>query len=222
MTKRTVIIGGYDTAAKGWVLNVCQLADAEQKTNFVEKRGGDGSWNLSTAMTGGIPRYKDRLLTLRLECSEGTRGERTVLISEMVNQLDGLTWTIIHPDRPGYYLRGQVSIAVEHHGLANSAVNVTCVCEPWIYKAEETVIRLTLTSEEKNASLINEGRRALVPLLTVEGGGNALLKYGTNSLALSSDGSYEWPTLLLTTGAHPITYSGSGTLVITYREAVLR
>lgn len=220
MEKRTVIIGEYDTAAKGWTLNVCHLADAEQKTNYIEKRGGDGSWNLSTAMTGGIPRYKDRLLTLRLECSEGTRGERTSLISEMANLLDGLTCDIIHPDHPGYYLRGQVSISVEHHGLANSAVNVVCVCEPWIYKATETIVRLTLSSTEKNVTLVNEGRRALVPLLTVDG--NVLLKYGTASLSLSSDGAYEWPTLLLTTGVHPVTYSGSGTLVITYREAVLR
>lgn len=220
MTKRTVIIGGYDTAAKGWTLNVCQLADAEQKTNFIEKTGGDGSWNLSTAMTGGIPRYRDRNLTLRLECSEGTRSDRTRLISEMVNQLDGLTWNIVLPDHFGYYVRGQVRVMVEYHDLAHSAVTVEGVCEPWIYKAEETVVKLTLTSEEKRATLVNNGRRALVPVLTVDG--NVLLKYGTAQLALSSDGTYEWPTLLLTTGAHPITYSGSGTLVITYREAVLR
>lgn len=222
MEKRTVIIGGYDTAVKGWTLNVCQLADAEQKTNFIEKAGGDGSWNLSTAMTGGLPRYRDRALVIRLECSEGTRSDRTMLISEMVNQLDGLTWDIVLPDHPGYYVRGQARIMVEYHDLAHSAVTIECVCEPWIYKAEETIVHLTLTTEERTATLINNGRRALVPLLTLEGGGNALLEYGTASLALDTDGSYEWPTLLLTTGAHVITYSGTGSLVITYREAVLR
>lgn len=218
MNKRTVIIGEYDTAAKGWTLNVCQLADAEQKTNYIEKVGGDGSWNLSTTLTDGIPRYKDRTLMLRLECSEGTREDRRQLIAEMVNGLDGFTWPIYLPDRPGYYLNGQVRVRKEFNNLANSAVNVEAVCEPWLYKIEETVIRLTPTSEKKNTALINEGRRALVPQLDVVG--DVLLEYGAASLALST-GTYEWPILFLTPGAHPISYSGEGTLVITYREAVL-
>jgi hypothetical protein len=50
--------------------------------------------------------------------------------------------------------------------------------------------------------------------------GDVLLEYGAASLALST-GTYEWPILFLTPGAHPISYSGEGTLVITYREAVL-
>ena len=219
MIKRTVIIGEYDTAAKGWTLNTCQLADAEQKTKHIEKTGGDGSWNLSTVMTDGIPRYKDRPLTLRLECSEGSRTDRRRLISEMVNKLDGLTWHITLPDYPEHYVVAQIQVREEFNNLANSAVLVEGVCEPWIHKAEETVVKLTLAQTKKSATLINEGRRALVPLLTVDG--NVLIEYGAASISLSS-GTFEWPMLLLTTGSHPITYSGSGTLMITYREAVLR
>ena len=51
--------------------------------------------------------------------------------------------------------------------------------------------------------------------------GNVKLTYGTSVMQMTA-GTYEWPTLLLTTGDHVVKYSGNGTLKITYREAVLR
>ena len=76
MQKRTARIGGYDTAVYGWTLTGCELRAPEQKTNYVERTGGDGSWDLSTVMTGGVPRYKDRTLTITLENSQGDRADR--------------------------------------------------------------------------------------------------------------------------------------------------
>lgn len=220
MTKRTLLLGAYDTAAKGWTLSECALSDPEQKTNYLEKKGGDGSWDLSTVVTDGIPRYMDRNLSARLECSEGTRWERTTLISEMVNRLDGLAWHIVLPDYPEHYLVGRVHVAVNFHDLAHSSVTVTAVCEPWLYKAQETAFSLAATKDEKTVVLPNNGRKVLVPLLTTTG--SILLKYGTSSISLTDANSYEWPTLLLTPGDHSVTYSGEGTLVVKYREAVLR
>jgi hypothetical protein len=50
-----------------------------------------------------------------------------------------------------------------------------------------------------------------------------ILKYGDLSTTLS-DGLYEWPALLLTSGYHTLQYMGfpGSMLRITYREAVLR
>jgi hypothetical protein len=219
MQKRSVIFGAYNTAAHGWTLTGCTLGDAEQKTNYVEKPGGDGSWNLSTVLTNGIPRYKDRPLTVTLECSEGTRDDRVVLISEMINQLDGLEWDIVLPDHPGKYVRGQVHVVEDQNSLAYAKVTVTATCEPWLYYARESIVELTATEAVQVAYIRNGGRRASVPMLAVTG--SVRLGYGATSLQLSA-GSYKWPALLLTPGIHPLEYSGDGTLTITFREAVLK
>ena len=102
---------------------------------------------------------------------------------------------------------------------AHAAVTVTAVCDPWRYAKDETVYTLTAAEAEKTAQLANEGRRTAVPLLAITGG-TILLKYGAYSWALG-DGTYQLPDLTLPQGGGTLTYSGTGTLRISYREAVL-
>ena len=220
MIKRTLLVGAYDTATHGWTLVECALSNPEMKTNYIEKNGGDGSWDLSTVVTDGIPRYKTRELAATLECSVGTRTERATLISQMINQLDGLEWHIVLPDYPNHYLVGRVHVGVVYNDLAHACVTVSAVVEPWLYKAQATAYSLTAAADERTVTLSNNGRKELVPVLTVTG--TVLLKYGTASISLTNAASYQWPTLLLTPGNHTVAYSGSGTLAIAYREAVLR
>lgn len=219
MQKRGVILGSYDTAANGWTLTGWTLSPALEKTNFVDKRGGDGSWDLSTALTDGIPTFSDRDLTITLELSTGSRQSRNDEISYMTNTLHGMRVDIELPDDIYYHLSGKVYITKEYSNEAHAAVTVTAVCEPWLYANEDTVVTLTAASTEKTATLINNGRRAVVPALTVTGS-SVRVSYGMNSMSMTA-GSYKWPELLLTPGRHDIKYSGSGTLTITYREAVL-
>lgn len=222
LTKRTVLIGAYDTAANGWTLTGYKLSDPDQKTNYTERRGGDGSWDLSTVLTDGIPTYNDRSLVVTLECSEGDRYDREKLLSQMVNSLDGLEWHIVLPDHPDHYLTGRVHVAVDYSNLAHAAVTVTAICAPWLYKAAETVVELTAAAGKQTATLTNAGRQAVIPILSVTGeGASVLLAFGSASKSLSA-GVYQWPELMLKPGEHTLTYSGSGALSITYREAVLR
>lgn len=220
MKKRSIKIGNYDTATYGWTLTGCILSDPEQKVNYVERPGGDGSWDLSTALTGGVPRYKNRSLTVTLECSEGAREDREMLINEMVNQLDGLEWPIVLPDRPDYYLQGRVHVAVTLSSPAYAAVTVTATCEPWLYAAKETIKELTASDAEQTVLLTNYGRRTVVPRLTVAGGTATIALPG--AYITLEPGSYEWPTLQLAPGLTEVVCAVSGLLTFTYREAVLR
>lgn len=220
MLARSIRFGEYDTASHGWTLTGYKLSDPEQKTNYIEKAGGDGSWDLSTVNTEGIPRYKDRSLTVTLEHSGGTRATRQEVISYMLNKLDGLEWAIWLPDYPGYYVTGRVHVAVDYNDPAHAAVTVTAVCAPWLYRLEPTEHVLKATTTEQAVTLTNSGRLAMVPTLKVTG--SVALTYGSDILQLTKAGTYEWPVLLLTPGDHVLEYSGTGTLTITYREAVLR
>lgn len=214
-------LGSYDTAANEWTLASWKLGDAPQKTNYVEKSGGDGSWDLSTALTDGVLRYGDRTLSATFECSEGDRLYREAKISQMINQLDGMEVHIELPDDPDHYLVGRLKLVKEYNDLAHGAVSLTATCKPWKFSRTETKVNLTAASTEKTARLVNNGRRAVVPVLTVAGtNASVRMTYGAISLTMAA-GTAQWPDLILTPGNHELKYSGTGTLVITYREAVL-
>lgn len=219
MKKRTIRFGDYDTAVHGWTLTGWKLGRAEQKTTYIDKPNGDGTWDLSTSLSDGIIKYKDRSLTATFECSEGTRMERETAIRHMVNTLDGMKLEIRLPDDPEHYVTGRIQVAREYNDMAHAAVTVTATCEPWKYAGAETVVVVTAGTEKQTLTLYNGGRRAAVPTLTVTGA-TVLLEYGNASMAMGP-GTYKWPNLLLTPGSHGVRYSGNGTIAFTYREAVL-
>lgn len=222
MQKRKVIFGNYDTAVAGWTLTGWKLSDAVQKTKYVEKSGGDGSWDLSTAMTDGVPKYKDRTLTATFECSEGDRLSREAQIRQMVNTLDGRSMNIYLPDDDSTHLEGRVHVKRDYNDPAHAAVTVTATCAPWKFFNDEQIIELTATTTMQTVELVNAGGRVAVPVITITGTGTQtlLLKLGTATKAFG-DGVYQWPVLVLTPGAHELQYVGVGTATLTYREAVL-
>ena len=225
MEKRTARIGDYDTAVYGWTLTGCVLSAPEQKTNYVERTGGDGSWDLSTVLTGGIPRYKDRELVITLENSQGDRASREKIISTMVNKLDGLEWQIVLPDHPDHYLLGRVHLEVNYSDLAHAMVTVTAICQPWLYNARERVVELdapiTISTDTATFLIYNDGRKVVTPSLTVTGTAHLGFKEYRQSFTA---GTYTaWVPFQLAPGTNELTYTGStgGTLTLRYREAVL-
>ena len=225
MQKRSVRLGDYDTASDGlWTLAALDFQEPDQETNMVQVPGRTkGPLDLSAILTEGEPCYGSRSLSITLESSEGDREARQVRISNMINRLHGRRVDIVFPDHPQHYSTGRLSVKQSYNDPAHAAVEVSGTCEPWLYSAEETQVVLQATSSEQVAHLTNAGAMTVVPVLevTAEAGQNILLKYGTASGSFSA-GTYSWPTLWLTPGEHEVTYSGAGTLTITYREAVLR
>lgn len=224
MQKRKIIIGTYDTATEGlWTLAACTLGSAEHRESFVEVPGHNGSLDLSTALTAGEPYYGDREFSATLESSEGTRLEREERINRMINQLDGWRHNIILPDDPGHYISGRVRVEKLYNDPAHAAVQVTAICDPWRYNKTETVVGLIATATEQTASLINLGRRSVVPTIKVTDG-DVLLVFRTEAEEYRwtlSPGEYIQAPLYLKTGSAPLRYSGTGKVTLTYREAVL-
>lgn len=230
MEKRKIIIGTYDTALTGlWTLAGWGFEDPTLVESYIEVPGRiDGPLDASTALTDGDARYGARAFEAILESSEGTRLEREARISAMVNQLDGNRFDIVLPDDPTHHIRGRVRVAKLFNNLAHGSVKVTATCEPWRYNNTDTVVGVTATATEQTVTLVNTGRRAVVPALQVTGG-TVSITFSTSREALEEDtfrktldaGTYQYPDLFLTPGTHPLKYSGTGTLLLTYREAVL-
>lgn len=224
MIKRTIQLGDYDTAADGlWTLAAWAFPEPAIMENLVDIPGRyKGPLDLSTALTDGVPTYSARNLSITLESSEGDRLARDERIAVMVNQLHGQRVNIVLPDRPLHYAIGRLSIETLYNDPAHASVQVTGVCEPWLYAKDEAVVPLQAAAEAKTVRVRNAGAMPVLPLLTITGtGASFLLQYQENSWALGP-GIYELPALLLKPGDHVMTYSGSGVAELRYREAVLR
>lgn len=217
---RKVMIGDYDTGAKGWTLSGCQLAPAEWRENLIEVPGMDGVLDASAALTGAVT-YAPRLLELTLERSDGTRTTRTAALDELVNSLDGQVLHIILPDDVQHYLTGRVRVAPQYNDLAHAQVLISANCDPWRYKvAATTVARSDLGTAYKHLPLPNE-RRPVIPTITVEQ--STTLLWGGNTIALSA-GTYHRADICLAAGANILkakVASGVGTISVGYQEARL-
>lgn len=226
ITKRKLILSGYDTAIDGlWTMSACKLTKALQLQTFIDVPARYAPLDASTALTDGEPYYGSASLYAYFESSEGDLAARQTRIDAMVNFLDGRSVQIVHPDHPNHYLIGRIQVTPDFNDLAHCAVEVNAVCDPWFYATDPTVVQLAAAEEAQTAQLVNAGRMAVVPTILVDG--DVHLVYGTSSWELSS-GEYALPDLLLTPGTaynqaavHEISYSGTGTITFTYREAVL-
>ena len=224
MIKRTITLGDYDTAAHGlWTLAGWVFPEPVQETNLVAVPGRvKGPLDLSTALTDGEPSYSARVLSIVLESSEGDRLARKARIADMVNMLHGRRVDIVLPDDPLHYATGRLAIKTLYNDPAHASVQVTATCEPWLYAMDETVLPLQATATAQTSLLRNSGAMSVVPLVQIAAaaGASVNLKYREFSWSLTA-GDYKLPDLLLTPGDHVIEYSGTGTLTITYREAVI-
>lgn len=223
MEKRKIIIGDYDTAAAGWTLAALQVSPPEQKTNFVDKPGGHGTWDLSTVLTDGVPVYHDRTLTARLELSTGDKASRDTIIQTLTHTLSGRSLNIVLPDRAGYHLTGRVQVAKEYSDLAHAAVTVTAVCSPCLYADTEQSKVYKLTSTKMQTTFQNAGALPVVPTVRVYGSGTTIsaeLTFGETTWTLGA-GTYTLPGLVLAPGSNIISNAGTGYFEVKWREAVL-
>lgn len=220
MEKRKIIFGTYDTALQGaWTLARLNLTSPAFQTNLVQVPGRSRPLDLSAVLTDGEPVYNSRNLTAVLENSDDDRAARERRIRDIIAELDGYQKQIWLPDDAEHYLQGRLHVVRDYNDLAHASVTVTAVCDPWLYNNEETVHNLAAKAQAQTAIIVNYGRRAVVPVLEITGGSVSLI-YGTYTWSLST-GTYQLPDFILRTGEHQLTYSGTGSIKITYREAVL-
>ena len=218
MKKRTLIMGDYDTAAGRWTLAALHVTKAPQVQNFLSVPGRFAPIDVSTYLTDGEPYYENAQLSATLENSFGTHADREALIQDLVDRIDGHTLQIVHPDKPDRYMVGRIQVQPEFNNPAYCVVTISAVCEAWSYAKEETTVELIGTGDMQTTQLVNNGRLSVTPAITVTG--EMDLIFGQYSFSLG-EGTYLLPEIYLKPGAHEISYKGTGTATLVYREAVL-
>lgn len=216
--KRFILFGKHNTAYDwGLLLTAKAVADAEPKTNYQELDGVSGTLDLTESLTGEVA-YADRLLTASFSASDGTAQEREALFRKVVATIHGRRFQIVEPDNPDFYLVGRVKVKNEWHSHAFSTFDVEADCEPWRYALNESERRVTVRGAAVDVVLNNTGVKPVCPVITVAGTVNITDNSVTTEL---TTGSYKITDIRLQPGSNVIRVEGSGTVVFTYREAVL-
>lgn len=215
---RGIQIGEYHTV-EDWdlILNEMTINPPTPKLVSVPVDGRDGDIDLSDALTGEVM-YNNREASFMFLVTGGTQIERENKIDEIINAVHGLKTSIVLPDDPDHYLVGRCSVSEVKNDRAYGSFRITANCDPYRYSLIETTRTVNATATATDFVLYNAGRKTVTPTLVVTG--SVTLVYGTTSIGLEN-GTYKLPSLALRKGATPVKISGSGSVIITYREAVL-
>lgn len=215
---RGVYFGEYHTVADwGLILSAKTIDPPSPKIVNVNIDGRDGTLDLSRALTGEM-KFNNRGASFSFLVTEGSQADRDYMIQAIINAIHGRKLDIIEPDDLDHYFIGECTINDVYNDKAYGSFTVTAECEPYRYSRNETIRTIELNSTPTEIILTNNGRRTLVPTITVTDSVNLVI--GTTNASLSA-GTYKLSALSLKTGGTLLTVSGSGTVRFTYREAVL-
>ena len=201
----------------GLILNSKKLDPPTPKVVKVSVDGRDGDLDLSEALTGEI-RYENRGAEFTFLITEGSQADREYMINNIINTIHGRTCKIVLPDDLERYLIGRCTVSGIMNDKAYGSFSVSANCEPYRYSIYETKRTIDLTNVATEIALVNSGRKTVVPTIVIDDTAN--ITFGNTTLSLSA-GTYQIPALKLTSGVNTIAVSGSGTLALSYREAVL-
>lgn len=215
---RGVYFGDYHTVADwGLILSAKNINPPTPKIVNVDIDGRDGTLDLSRALTDDI-KFNDREASFSFLVTEGTQSDREYMIQNIINTIHGKRLKIIEPDFLDLYLIGECIVSDVINDKAFGSFTVSATCEPYRYYIDEVNRVITASATPVNVVLNNTGRKTVTPMVTVEGSVN--LEFGSSKVGLET-GTYKLSNLLLKSGSNIVTVSGSGTVVFTYREAVL-
>jgi phage-related protein len=215
---RGVYFGNYHTVEDwGLILSAKSIDPPTPKIVNRNVDGRDGTLDLSRALTGDM-KFNDREASFSFLVTEGKQSDRDNMIRNIINAVHGKRLNIIEPDDLDHYFIGECTVKEVYNDKAYGSFTVTAECDPYRYSVNETIRRVTLSTTPIEVVLTNNGRRTLVPTITVSDSVN--LVFGTTSASLSA-GTHKLSSLALKNGTTALKVSGSGTVTFSYREAML-
>lgn len=218
MLLRGVKFGDYHTATE-WelILNKKSITPPKPKTVYVSVNGRDGDLDLSEALTGEI-KYENRTASFSFLLTNGSNLDRENIITEILAVIHGRKLQIIDDDYPDHYLVGRCTVTGSSNNKSYGSIDIQCNCDPWRYSINDVIRSKTVSGTPLELLCVNSGVKTVIPELKVTG--DITLQFGTTNVSLS-DGSYKLANLLLKTGTTKLIVGGSGSLTVTYKEAIL-
>ena len=193
------------------------VGDAEPKENYVDIPFGDGSLDLTEAVTGEVS-YSNRefeaIFTIK-----PPRSEWPDLVRMMQAYLNGIKRKIRIADEPDYYLIGRCKTGFKKDGVLGR-LTVSATCEPWKLKNAPTVKSVTIPASGTVTAYLPNSRKRVIPTITTSAEISIIFDGKTTVV---TTGTHKFTNIVLVEGENQMTITGTtGTTInFEYREGAL-
>lgn len=185
------------------------------KVNIVEIKGGDGEIDLSTSLTDGNMKYENRTIELSF-AAIGFGSDFDEAIDAFINSVHGKHVELIFDDDPLHYFVGRGEVTEREYAKGFATITCEFNVEPYRYDIEVTSVSKTI---DGTATLtLANARQWVVPTITASA--EMVLHY-QGAMYQILEGRHINENILLRDGENVLTFSGSGTIVLEYRQGVL-
>lgn len=202
----------------GLLLSTFEIGAAEPKTNYIDIPGGDGSIDLTEALTGEIA-YDNRTITATFTLNQ-PRDEWRPIMDVVRAYCHGRKFNIVAPNDDDHYYIGRVNVGpLEIDGVI-ATFEMTIVCDPYKYKKDLTVHDFTIDASGTLITTLINARRRVVPTVTVNN--TTQMIKGSASVSLNA-GTHKVTSIPLIVGDNAITFNAieGTTIQISYQEGGL-
>lgn len=200
----------------GMFMTDFSISPPEPQTAYVDVPFRDGPLDFSTALTGGVVKYKNRTVTAEFKTQDRTPDSWKDRYHGFVNYVQGQKFPMIFDYDPEYYYLGRISCDASKDDQIIGTVSISADCDPYKYKLSPTVREFDV-SGSLSVTLQND-RMPTVPTVTTNT--EITVQFGENSIVFPS-GTRRAPALLLTEGENRMTLTGSGHIKFEYQEGAL-
>ena len=200
----------------GMFMTDFSISPPEPQTAYVDVPFRDGPLDFSTALTGGVVKYKSRTVTAEFKTQDRTPDSWKDRYHGFVNYVQGQKFPMIFDYDPEYYYLGRISCDASKDDQIIGTVSISADCDPYKYKLSPTVREFDV-SGSLSVTLQND-RMPTVPTVTTNT--EITVQFGENSIVFPS-GTRRAPALLLTEGQNTLSLTGNGHIKFEYQEGAL-
>ena len=192
------------------------VSPPEPRTSYVDVPFRDGPLDFSTALTGGVVKYKNRTVTAEFKTQDRTPDSWKSRYHTFINYVQGQKLQLIFDYDPEYYYLGRISCDVSKDDQVIGTISISADCDPYKYKLSPTVKEFDV-SGSLSVTLPND-RMPTVPVVTTDA--EITIQFGESTIVFPA-GTRKAPALLLLEGENQLTLTGSGHIKFEYQEGAL-
>lgn len=208
------IDGKHSYSDYGMLLQPKSIPLPKPKITTVSVEGADGEIDLSTSLTNGNMRFENRLIKLKFAYI--SVDEIDEKISEFYSAIHGRTLDFIFDDDPEHYYTGRWSVTDVANNNGYTVLEVEISADPYRYDVETTVVSKTI--DGTHSVILGNGRKWVIPDITADA--EMVLQF-EGVLYKVLEGRHTNNNVILRDGDNILTFSGTGTVIIEYRQGVL-
>ena len=211
-----VIFNGEKSAYYDWdiVLTKADIPLPSVKTSSVDIKGANGILDLSEVLTGDVC-YGNRDIKLTFAMMEDRDYYSTM--TDIANYLHGKKVTLKLTNDDEYFYSGRAVISMCEYSYVKSSLVITMSADPFKYSVTESNAFVNLNNETKSLVLPNK-RMRVSPTLVVTG--SVTMSFEGKTYTLQA-GKQQLLNFVLSEGNNNVSFSGTGSVKITYRQGAL-